>query len=143
MAGSPARRRRSRSLPEEKTIVARGKTRTQLKAKPKAQPRRWQLYYVTDADQFECDFVVAKSAAGAQRLFKREYGDLPGIAELVVEIEKPPDWLTKGCWLGPDPDLAELGGTKLPTIDFPRWRFANRVWGPRKTMAARYRKLKE
>jgi hypothetical protein len=50
---------------------------------------------------------------------------------------------TKRRWLGPDPDLTEFGGTKLPTIDFPRWQFGGRVRGSRKTLAARYLKLNE
>jgi hypothetical protein len=122
--------------------VAHAKTKTKpARSKPKVS--RWRLYYVTDAAEFECDFVIARSAAGAKRLFTTEYGDLRGDADLVIEIDKPPEWLTKSCWLGPDPDLAEFGGTKLPTIDFPRWQFGDRVWGSRKTMAARYQKLKE
>jgi hypothetical protein len=125
------------------TVVARAKTRAKPKAGLKAKASRWRLYYVTDAAEFECDFVIARSAAGAERVFTAEYGDLPGDAELVVEIDKPPEWLTKGCWLGPDPDLTEFGGTKLATIDFPRWQFGDRVWGSRKTMTARYQKLKE
>jgi hypothetical protein len=96
------------------TVVARAKTRAKPKAGSKAKASRWRLYYVTDAADFECDFVIAKSAAGAERLFTAEYGDLRGDAELVVEIDKPPESLTKGCWLGPDPDLTEFGGTKLP-----------------------------
>jgi hypothetical protein len=97
------------------TVVARAKTKAKPKAGLKAKASRWRLYYVTDAAEFECDFVIAKSAGGAERVLTAEYGDLPGDAELVIEIDKPPEWLTKSCWLGPDPDAAS--STKFCATD--------------------------
>lgn len=101
---------------------------------------RWKLFFVTDAHAFECDFVIARTAAQAKRLFKDEYGDPPGRAELVTTIERPPEWLTEACWLGPDPDLTDLGGERLASVDFPRWKFGDAVWGSPKTLAERYAK---
>ena len=100
----------------------------------------WKLFFVTDDDDFECDFVIARTAAQAERLFTEEYGDLAGHAELVTAIERPPAWLTDACWLGPDPDLTDLGGERLTSMDFPRWKFGEEVWGSPKTIAERYPK---
>jgi len=100
----------------------------------------WKLYFVTDDDDFECDYVIAKAARRAERLFTEQYGDLPGHAELVTVVTSPSPSLTEACWLGPDPDLAEFGGERMASLDFPRWRFGDRVWGPPTTMAERYGK---
>ena len=101
---------------------------------------KWKLFLVLDDADFEADFVIARDAAQAERVFQREYGDLPGHAELVVEIERPPAWLTTAMWLGADPDLSEFGGKRLASLDFPRWEFNGRAWGCPKTLAQRYPK---
>jgi len=100
----------------------------------------WKLFFVTDPTAFECDFVIARTASHAKRLFSEEYGGLDGDAELVITIEKAPDWLTGPCWLGPDPDLTELGGERLTSMDFPRWKFGDKVVGPPTTLGERYGK---
>lgn len=107
-----------------------------------AVQKTWKLFFVTDDEEFECDFVIARSAAGAERVFKNVYDDLPGNADLVTETKQPPSWLMKATWLGPDPDLEEFGGERLLTMDFPRWKFGRTVWGCTKTSEARYAVLK-
>lgn len=104
------------------------------------KPAPWKLYFVTDPTAFECDYVIARTATHAKRLFSEEYGGLDGDAELVITIEKAPDWLTEACWLGPDPDLTELGGERLTSMDFPRWKFGAKVVGPPTSLAERYGK---
>ena len=103
-----------------------------------AVDKRWKLFFVTDDKEFECDFVIARTAVGAERVFKNVYEDLPGNADLVIEIKRPPSWLKKPTWLGPDPNLEEFGGERLLTMDFPRWKFGRSVWGSPKTLEARY-----
>jgi hypothetical protein len=99
----------------------------------------WSLFFVVDRSAFECDYVVAKTAREAERLFSKEYGGLEGKAELVTAIVDPPAWLTESCWLGATPDLTEFGGEGLASVDFPRWKFGDKVFGPPTTKTARYR----
>jgi hypothetical protein len=54
--------------------VARAKTRTKPNARTEAKASRWRLHYVTDADEFECDFVIAKSALGDRFAARRTTG---------------------------------------------------------------------
>ena len=100
----------------------------------------WKLFFITDEIGFEADFVLARTAVAAKRAFSDMYGGgVRSTAELVMEIDAPPAWLEQATWLGPDHDaLEELGGKRVPSIDFPRWQFGDRVWGPQKTARERY-----
>ena len=94
------------------------------------------LYYVCDAWQHECDFVVARTDKEARRIFSDMYGGLSGYADRVGAAED----FAESVWLGPDaPELAKLGGVRLASLDFPRWQFGARVYGCEIPPAERYR----
>jgi hypothetical protein len=104
-----------------------------------------KLYFVRDSHDFECDFVIAKTERGAWRVFDGMYGfgeGAQGKVELVTVLKTAPAWVKGPMWLGPTANLSELGGIRLTSIDFPRWRFGDKVWGPPKTGADRYRLLR-
>jgi hypothetical protein len=125
--------------------MARTKVQSKKPAKARKMPVKsaaplWKLFFVMDDAEFEADFVVARTVVGAKRAFSEMYGGgVRSAASLVAEIKAPPAWLKEATWLGPDDDvLEEFGGTRLPSIDFPRWQFGDRVWGYPKTAAERY-----
>jgi len=119
------------------------KKRRHVKGASLATPLK--LYFVRDSNDFECDFVIARTERGAWRVFDEMYGfddDEQGKVELVTMIKSPPGWVRGPMWLGPTADLSELGGIRLTSMDFPRWRFDKRVWGPPKTREKRYKVLR-
>lgn len=103
--------------------------------------RPLRLYFVTTLDDFEADFVIAKTVAGARKIMDAMYG-LDGElcpADLIMTIDGPwPAWLDGPTWLGPDPSvLSDLGGKRLPSIGSPKWQFGGRVFGSEKTYVER------
>lgn len=87
-----------------------------------------RLFYAEVGDGFECDWLIATSAAGARAELRGMYGaDAPidfVVQVMVLEAGHEPGWL------GPDaPVLAELGGVDCSINGFPRYRFGSRVYG--------------
>jgi hypothetical protein len=104
------------------------------------------LYYVTDNDQFECDFVLARTANEARQIFAHTYGEPTAFAAHVERIKLCPGVAEPG-WIGPDSEeLIALGGVRSESAaGFPLWTFppSTVAIGCQLPVEQRYPRLKE